>query len=367
LINQFISRLNLFRASQRFSRKLLVIESDDWGSIRVKSKVHRDKLLKIEDNSAENVYNIYDSLENKSDFEFIDHSFENFERRYGKRPIITANTIVGNPDFEKIAKANYSEYFWESISDTYHNYYGENLLSKYYELIEKKTFYPQFHGREHVNVQQWLKLLKLKSSSFHKAFDLESFAIDNKNMILGRNNLMASWDVENISCIDFINKSIKEGLLEFEKLFGFKSKTAIAPAAVWGMANETELRANSVEYLQGFVIQNNLHIENKKKMFHYMGESSINEIKYIIRNVVFEPSNNQDYDWVNNALQRIGYLFFLGLPVVISMHRINFISNLSEENRNVSIHKLMNLLSLITEKWPDVEFVDSETLSKYFE
>jgi hypothetical protein len=54
--------------------------------------------------------------------------------------------------------------------------------------------------------------------------------------------------------------------------------------------------------------------------------------------------------------------FFFKKPAIISSHRLNFIGQLSRENRNSTIKQFETLLASITEKWPDVEFLSSDEL-----
>ena len=49
-------------------------------------------------------------------------------------------------------------------------------------------------------------------------------------------------------------------------------------------------------------------------------------------------------------------------PAIISSHRINYIGSLVEENRAYNLSRLNNLLKIILEKWPDIEFMTSDQL-----
>jgi hypothetical protein len=65
----------------RTNRKIIVIESDDWGSIRMPSRSAYGKLIKagLNLNGGDGLrYSLYDSLESKSDLEGLFHVLESF-------------------------------------------------------------------------------------------------------------------------------------------------------------------------------------------------------------------------------------------------------------------------------------------------
>jgi len=102
----------------RTRRKIVVIESDDWGSIRMSSKKAFQSLLKAGIPVDKSHYNLYDSLESNSDLEMLMKTLEKFKDSTGHSPVITGVNIVGNPDFEKIAANNFTKYEFEPVTET---------------------------------------------------------------------------------------------------------------------------------------------------------------------------------------------------------------------------------------------------------
>jgi hypothetical protein len=99
-----------------------------------------------------------------------------------------------------------------------------------------------------------------------------------------------------------------------------------------------------------------------KKIFHYIGQSNNLDQFYLVRNAEFEPSQNPDFDYINDCLSQIEIAFKLGKPAIIGTHRLNFIGFINPENsrRNLSLFK--ELLNKIVKRWPDVEFMTSDQL-----
>ena len=57
---------------------------------------------------------------------------------YGNPAVITADYAVANPDFDKIRKSKFGEYFYESIATTYREYSGSaNALNLARQGIKK--------------------------------------------------------------------------------------------------------------------------------------------------------------------------------------------------------------------------------------
>ena len=56
--------------------------------------------------------------------------------------------------------------------------------------------------------------------------------------------------------------------------------------------------------------------------------------------------------------------FRMHKPAHISSHRVNYSGHIDAQNRNIGLKKLKILLSEITRKWPDVEFISGQELIK---
>src|SRR5690554_2556705 len=100
----------------RTNRKIVVIESDDWGSLRMSSNQAYEYLLKKNlniDQGAGARYNLYDTLASKEDLAHLFDVLKSVKDKNGDSAKFTAVSLVANPDFTKIKETNYETYYYE--------------------------------------------------------------------------------------------------------------------------------------------------------------------------------------------------------------------------------------------------------------
>lgn len=338
-------------------RKIVVFESDDWGSIRMPSVEVFNKLKKAGIPVEKSSYCKFDSLESNTDLEMLFEVLMCFKDEHGNHPIITANTVVANPDFEKIKASEFNEYHYEPFTETLTKYPNHNKVFDYYKLgIKEGIFFPQFHGREHVNVVMWLNLLKENNPDFLLAFENNMWGLSNDIFPKFGKSIQATFDSNNHV---FLENSIQSGLALFEQLFGYKSESFIANNFIWDSNLNNILNQNGVKHLQGMKYQllplNELN--SRKKIRHFQGEKNSYLQTYSIRNCGFELTENA-YG-IKKTLADISNAFFWNKPAIISTHRLNFMGELNEKNRKENLLLFKTLLYEILKKWSNVEFMNT--------
>jgi len=351
--------------------KIIVFESDDWGGIRTPNIEAANKLKKIGAYSNDSAYLDVDTLESESDLVSLFAVLKKYKDHIGNFPLLTANFVMGNPDFPKIKDSNFNEYFYEPFTETYNTYFGKNqMLDKIKLGVNSNIFYPQFHGREHVNVPLWLNQLKAQNKFFLAAFDEKFFGIQTKELESRNRNVQISFELPPNSKI--IAANIQEGLLLFENIFGYKSKSFIPNNYVWSQNSNELLKINNIQFLQGLrsmaeplIDENEVH---RKLYPRYGGRKGHSGIINIVRNASFEPSLTSGN--INKALEKcltdIYIAFLFKQPAVISCHRLNFVSGLNLENRESNLQLFEELIHLILKKWPDVKFMNTVQLGQHY-
>ncbi len=321
-----------------------------------------EKLIKRTD-----PFSSFDCLESANDYESFFEVLKNHKDSHGNHPVLTANMVMANPDFEKIKANQFQSFYFESFDKTYKTYYPQQeTFQALKKGMEQNLIHPQFHAREHLNATQWLKRLQHGEERFLKAFDVSCFAIDDLEQSNNRANLMASYDYQNELEFDFIKESIIEGLQLFEQTFGFASRTTIAPCYVWNDDIENVLNQRGVKSLQGSYIQQKNSNGKHQRIWQMMGRRNRQNQKYFVRNVLFEPALGKKINWVDKAMESINIAFFWGKPAVVGSHRLNYLAGLSQENRDNTLEQLNDLLKRVVNKWPAVEFANSEQLLELY-
>jgi hypothetical protein len=236
--------------------------------------------------------------------------------------------------------------------------------------MNNDLFIPQYHGREHLNIHQWMKNLRAGDINLTKAFDLEMISISSLDtgMKYGYMEALDYFSIKECNEKEFI---LRDGMKLFEDLFGYKSISFIANCYIWDNLVEKTLSDLGVKYLQGISNQcipkldkNNNHKIIYKK--HYFGEKNKFGQRYFLRNVFFEPSISPTKDWVSECLERIDIAFKCKKPAIIGSHRLNYIGFIDQQNRTQNLYQLKILLKKIVKKWPSVEFVSTDELDRLF-
>lgn len=349
----------------RSSKKIIVIESDDWGSIRMPTKAAYESLLQKGIPVDKCPYNSNDSLETAEDLSALFDVFSGIKDKNGNPLKLTANTVMANPDFEKIRESQFSAYFYEDFVSTYRRLSNDkgayNLIR---EGISSGLYVPQLHGREHLHVTSWLNALREGDPETRLAFNNQLYGHPSQYFNSTKMSFLSALHARTKDEQEFMNQSLRDASLMFKKIFGFKSESFIAPRYIWNESIESELQNIGIKYIQGLVVQQVPDGVNLKTKTHVFGSKNRHRQTYINRNVFFEPTQNRNFPWADDALKRIEIAFRWGKPAIISMHRLNFMGGLNERNRTDNLLMLANLIKKVQQKHRDVIFMSTNELGK---
>jgi len=351
----------------RTNRKIVVIESDDWGSIRMPSREVYQKCLAAGYRVDKIAYESYDSLASEDDLELLFELLSSFKGQAGNHPVITANVLVANPDFEKIRQSGYREYHYEPVRETFKRYPRHSRsIALWNEGKDKGLFLPQSHGREHLNVSMFMNALRRGDRDV--AFGFEHGIPGS----IPRNAKGGNKYVETLNYSSEEDKQDKleiilEGLDLFEDLFGFRSESFIPPNYLWSSDYDEKMSKHGVKYYQGNRKMKEPEFDGSVT-YHKYNLGDINNFgqRYLVRNALFEPSlfNNGIEDPAGRCLNQVQAAFRMSKPAVICSHRINYVGYLDPGNRDRSLKMLNEVLNGVLKKWPNVEFMTSVQLGK---
>lgn len=349
-------------------RHIIVFESDDWGAIRMPSKEVYDEFLKRGIRVDKDPYCKYDGLATKHDLTNLFDILNSVRDKNGNPAVLTANAVVANPNFEKIEASGFSQYYYEPFTETLiKSSKHDGVFELWKQGMSAGLFHPQFHGREHLNVKKWMKTLHEGHISTRLAFDFGSYGLTSAVDSTVKNNYMGAFNSGLENDIQEYRSIIYEGLILFEKLFGYRSESFIATTYTWNPKIEKYLKEYGIKYLQGIVTQKIPHgddcnIEFRKN--NYQGKKNKEGLVYLMRNAFFEPTLHRNIDYADECLHRIELAFRWGKAAVIGTHRINYIGSIDKTNTDHNLPLFQYLLKEIVKRWPDVEFMTSDQLGK---
>lgn len=352
-------RLNLKNIpGWRTDQKIVVFESDDWGSNNIASGEHYKRLKEIGVPVGRSAFNKYDTIERASDLEALFEVLSSVKDAEGNSAVFTPFVNLANPDFKRIKESGFQEYYYETFDKTLEKY-GErvDVLNLYRQGIDSGLFEPQFHGREHLAVPLWLEYLQNGNGKIRDAFDQKYYSYPAQDLPSIAGGFRPAFYFNSKKDLPFLKKSIREGTNLFEQLFGYRATVFDPPNGVFPSSLERELFESGIHT----IVTNRFRPEPSgtgeiKKKYYSFGE--VNDIgqSYYIRTCQFELYNNTTVD---QCLAMMKAAFRWGKPAIICTHRVNYNGGIDPANRDKGLKELSKLLQRIVKKWPNVQFMSS--------
>lgn len=349
----------------RIDQKIVIFESDDWGSIRMPSRRVYENLQNSLNGIQVSVFDRFDCLESSNDLSALGEVLFNFQDHYGSHPVFTCNMVLQNPNFDAIRNSHFQEYIPESFFSSYQRTWGQDLRPQWLLLQKVGVLKPQFHAREHLNVDLWINDLRNGNVATLESFGMGFFGQKQQTGSMHQYHYLAAYHAQDAK--DVLRKSLilQDGLKLFEETFGFKSITFIPCNYTWVDELTQHLPMLGVKALQGNRVMQLADVNCNGKLVRQrrmMNFDPQNTLINFVRNVEFEPYALPDGSAISKALGQISSAFKFGKPAVISTHRINFVGGLDINSRDNNLLQLKGLISNILKRWPDVRFMSSDQL-----
>jgi hypothetical protein len=350
---------------KRIKRKLVVIECDDWGGIRMPSRDVYDLMLRS-DIPIPDRWSQIDTLADKQDLEYLFDVLLSVRDKNGHPAVMTPVTNVANPDFARILESGYTQYFYEPFTDTLVKYgrHPDTFIT-WKKGIELGIFVPESHGREHITVQLWMQKLREGDTRLQFAFNHGFVSVHSSSLPSSYQCYRPEFYFNNADQIDFLKNSITDGVRLFKDIFGYIPHAFVPSNGIFHPSLERTLAETGVRYLHighiSYVPDANGTL---KPTYYKVGKKTSDGLTYYTRNCAFEPID-PEYKGINLTMQQIEAAFRWGKPAILSSHRVNFVGVIDKENREKGLRELKILLDTVVKKWPDVEFVSLGELLSY--
>lgn len=349
----------------RTDRKLIVFSVDDYGNVRLSSRKALENLQKnqIPFNSH---FDRLDTLETREDLESLYEVLSSVKDKFDKPAIFTPYSLSCNIDFDTMTTNDYSEYNYELLPKTYEKLASQDTnayagtWTLWQEGIDKNIMKPQFHGREHFNLNIFNDLLNMRNENLLKVLKQNSYVSIPEHKAYEQ-GWTAAYSFNHITETEGFLENVIDGLKAFKEVYGYDSNTFTPPAQQFPLHLENELRHLGIEYIDR-PRSLNRHLGSGKHQIekHKLGGGT--DMIELVRNVVFEPTTPCTSNWVDYTFKQIEAAFFWKKPANISSHRVNFCGHIEEGNRKIGLAALKQLLDKIVNRWPEVEFISADQL-----
>jgi len=350
----------------RSNRKIVCFAVDDYGNVRLASAKAMDAIER-KGIRLQGRYDRFDALDTRQDYEQLFEVLQSVKDSNGRHAIFTTYALSCNADY--VASIEKNEYVPQQLDKTYELLSAEDpdayegAFDLLHEGIAKGFIKPQYHGREHININVFNALLADKHPILLAILEqrcLTDMPGHVKYPNVRISEAFAFWEEAEIARHKEI---LRDGLNRFEKVYGYPAQTFTPPAM--------HLHPSLYNFMASFGIK---AIDMPRRHEVHMGEGiyqkernvtgSKSGQKYvtIVRNCLFEP-NSSPIDWVNTTYNQIKASFFWRKPAIISSHRVNFCGHIDPTNREKGLAQLRILLEKIVQTWPDVEFMSVDELA----
>ena len=347
------------------NRRIIVIESDDWGSVRMPSHQAFQRLeaagLDLISRDAER-YSRYDTLASESDLTNLYEVLSGCKDIHGRYCVLTPMSIMANPDFERIREEGFRSYHYELFTETLKKYKGcEHAFDLWQEGIRERLFVPQLHGREHLNVHAWMRALQSGDQQTLLAFEEGVWSYIPAPDSFNPSGYLAAFELFEPQEIDYHKTVIQEATEIFHKLFNYGAEVFVPPNSKYNNGLNSTLLEHGIKFKDAARKQVESLGEGRVRTVYNLRQKSRSGLWYLFRNAFFEP-NQPGRDWVNSCMQEIDNAFRWNKPAIISSHRTNFIGGLDVQNRDRSLKLLKDLILSAKKRWGDIEFMTSAEL-----
>jgi hypothetical protein len=334
-----------------FSRPLVVLQSDDWGRVGVRDREGYELLRSRGFRLGERAYDLY-TLETADDVGALASVLGQHKDSAGRRPCMVMNMCTANLNFQKMREGDFKEIALLPLAEGLPGKWSRpGLMEAYRAGIAQGVFFPGLHGVTHFNPAAVANAL---AENGERARLLRIFWEAETPYIFWRMPWIGYeyWNPERpqagFMAVRQQREVIAQACENFAALFGARPSSACAPGY---RSNRNTYRAWSES---GIRIAE--HGTGSGLRAPHMDEFGL---LHLYRTIDFEPSQNE-LD-TEKYLQIARSCFAKGLPVIISMHAVNFHSTL-KDFRAPALEALDSLLKALELRHPELLYAHDEDL-----
>jgi len=335
-----------------FDRPLVLFQSDDWGRVGVRDKEGLEQLRAAGIVLGERPYDFY-SLETSDDLDAVATTLKRHRDSSGRHPVMGMNFIVANLNsVGAITNSDARLKFLPLAEGLPEGWRRPNLLESYRSGIADGVFRPALHGTSHFCTPA---VERNRASGGERAQLLDKLWRAGTPYIHWRMPWVGYeyWDPEHPNDKRFLSAEMQREMVGysvggFAKLFSALPRSACAPGY---RANDDTHRAWAQHGVR--VAQNGPEAVLPPLFDRH-------QLLHLSRTVEFEPAVDAAFS-VEQCLEKAERCFSRGIPVIVSVHAINFHSTL-RDFRTATLQGLDQFLTALETKHSDLLYLCDEDL-----
>jgi hypothetical protein len=346
-----ILRREIQPRSISFARPLVVIESDDWGRVGIRDREGFEQLRANAIRLGEHAYDLY-TLETANDVGELATVLMRHRDSSGRPASLVMNFCLANLDFAKMKAGGYRRVELLSLADGLPSHWSRpGLFDAYKQGIRQGVFYPAMHGLTHfcpLAVENALTKNGEHARFLRTLWEAETPYIYWRMPWIG----YEYWNPEKPQAgflrAQHQRELIQKSCAEFLAFFGRKALSACAPGYRANRDTHQAWAENGIR-----VVQNGTGSGLKAPYIDEFG------LLHVFRAIDLEPALKEVQ--TEKYLEIASACVARGIPIVISVHAINFHSSL-KDFRTPTLTALDSLLTGLESKFSDLQYLNHQDL-----
>jgi hypothetical protein len=333
-----------------FGRPLIVLQSDDWGRVGVRDAEGFEALRSAGLTLGVRPYDYY-TLETAEDVAAITNMLQGHRDCAGGHPCLGMNFVMANVDFARVIQHNFQEIFLRPLSGGLPDDWNRpGLFDAYWEGISAGVLSPGLHATTHFcrqAAQRHLNDPGIRGNLIRTLWQAGVPYIYWRMPWIGY-----EYSDSRNGKDEFLKSETQEGLVEkavqmFSEFFATLPRSACAPGYRADRSTHRAWAACGIRVAQdGPGAPTPPHFE----------ESDLgNPLLHLYRSLDFEPIDENGFS-LQTCLKQAEECIRRGIPVIVSVHSINFHSTL-KKFRTRTLSLLDEFLSGLEWKHPDLLYV----------
>ena len=302
--------------------KAVVLQSDDWGLCAWSADDEAHRALAATPAFASPAGRVYgrSTLESAADVRALRETLLEFRGADGSPPLWQANTVMGSPDYERMAREGFEgdELPLVFFPETPSRWRRPGLWDEVRASIAAGVWWPELHGLHHLPARAWLGALRRGDADARLAFALHCLVCE---------AVEASGEYDASEPAASRERSLEQAFALFTRLFGRPPGSLCPPDYRWDAALEEQAARLGATVLQGAAERAGGWPRARRLLRRWCWPERRGGLLLMPPRIAFEPRGDAapgSILGVGRTHAAVRAAWRRGQPAVVSTHRHNY-------------------------------------------